>query len=77
MPFAATRMEPEIIILNEVSESQTSYHITYMWNLKKKKKKKDTNELICRTETYSHTLKTNMVIKGEKCKGTDWGLEMA
>ena len=28
------------------SESQTSYNITYAWNLKK-----DKNELICRTET--------------------------
>ena len=31
---------------------QISYDITYMWNLKKKKK--DTNELISKTETHRH-----------------------
>ena len=37
MSFAATRMDPEIIILNEVSQKekrQISYDITCMWNLK-------------------------------------------
>ena len=34
-------------------EIQISYDITYMWNLKKKKK--DTNELIYKTETDSQT----------------------
>ena len=45
-------------ILNEVSqtEKETLHSITYIWNLKKKKK--DTNELTCRTETDSQTLKT-------------------
>ena len=37
-------------------ERQISYDITYMWNLKKN----DTNELIYKTETDSHTLKTNL-----------------
>ena len=36
MLFAATRMDLEIIILREVSERQTSYDITYMWDLKKR-----------------------------------------
>ena len=38
MPFAATWMDLEIIILSEVvskTERQVSYDITYMWNLKK------------------------------------------
>ena len=37
MPFAATWMDLEIIILNEVSqtERQISYDITSTWNLKK------------------------------------------
>ena len=35
MPFAATWMDPEIIILSEVRQTKTSYDITYMWNLKK------------------------------------------
>ena len=36
MSFAATWMDFEIIILNEVSqtEKEISYDITYMWNLK-------------------------------------------
>ena len=37
MPFAATRMDLEIIILSEGSqtERQMSYDIANMWNLKK------------------------------------------
>ena len=38
MPFAATWVDLEII-LSEVSQTEKDkYHITYMWNLKKKKK---------------------------------------
>ena len=47
MPFAATWMDLEIIILSEVSqtrERQIPYDIVYMWNLKY-----DTNELIYKT----------------------------
>ena len=38
MPFTATRLDLEIVILSEVSqrERQISYDIAYMWNLKKK-----------------------------------------
>ena len=43
-PFAATRMDLEIIILSQ-SERQIPYDITYMWNLKY-----DTNEHIYETE---------------------------
>ena len=35
MPFAATRLDPEIIILSEVRQRQILYDITYTWNLKK------------------------------------------
>ena len=38
MPFAATWMDLEIIILSEVKQDrkrQISYDIAYMWNLKK------------------------------------------
>ena len=52
MPFAATWMDLEIIILSEVSQREKDkYHtISYMWNLKY-----DTNELIYKTETDSQT----------------------
>ena len=36
MSFAVTRKDLETVILREVRERQTSYGITYMWNLKKK-----------------------------------------
>ena len=34
MPFAATLMQAEILILNEERERQIPYDIIYMWNLK-------------------------------------------
>ena len=34
MPFAATWMNLEIIMLCEISERQILYDITYMWNQK-------------------------------------------
>ena len=57
MPFAATWMDLEMIILSEVSHRKTNiirYH-TYMWNLKY-----DINELIYKTEIDSRTQKTNL-----------------
>ena len=37
MPFAATLMNLEIIILSEVSQTEKDkYDIVYMWNLKKR-----------------------------------------
>ena len=51
MPLAATWMDLEIIILNEISETEKDkYDITYVWNLKY-----NTNELIYETETDSQT----------------------
>ena len=38
MSFETIWMDLEVIILSEVSQRQISYDITYMWNLKKKKK---------------------------------------
>ena len=51
MPFEATLMDLEIIILSEISQRKTiSYYISYMWNLNgimnlltKKKDSKKTN----------------------------------
>jgi hypothetical protein len=57
MPFAATRMDLEIIILSEESQAEKDiYDIISMLNLKKKK---DANKLIYKTETDPQTLKRN------------------
>ena len=71
MPFAATRMDLEIIILSEVPkrERQTPHDITYMWNLKY-----DTNELIYKTETDSQTWKTKLWLP--KGKGSGGGINL-
>ena len=60
--FLATWMDLEIIMLSEVSQTTTptSYAITYMWNLKK-----GHNELLCRTDTDSQTLK-NVLFPNER-----------
>ena len=50
MPFIATWMDLEIIILSvnkSDRERQISYAVTYMWNLKNK-----TNELIYKTNLW-------------------------
>ena len=57
MPFAATWMDLEIIILSANRERQ----IPYIWNLKN-----DTNELIYKTETDSQTAKINLWLPKEK-----------
>ena len=52
MPFAATWVQPEIIILSELSQKEKDEYdmITYMWNLIY-----DTNEPIYETETEPRT----------------------
>ena len=74
MPFAATWMNLEVMILSEVAQRQTSYDTTYLWNLKKK----GTNELICRSETDSQTSETNLWLPKGTCGGEIWigGLEL-
>ena len=45
MAYAATWMDPEILILSEVSQTVTvQCDVAYVWNLKKKKKKTTTTE---------------------------------
>ena len=46
MPFSAIWMQPEIIILSEISQKENDNDIPYMWNFKY-----DTNEPIYETET--------------------------
>ena len=61
MPFAATWMDLDIIILNEVRQRQ--YHMMSLM-CEMLKKKKETNELICKTETESQTLKADLWLPG-------------
>ena len=51
MPFAATWMDLEMIILSEVSQTEKSKYHIYV----ESKKKNDTNDLIYKTETDSQT----------------------
>ena len=49
MPFGATYMDLEIVILSEVSQTRISYDIPYdIWTLKRN----DTNELAKQKETH-------------------------
>ena len=54
MSFAATWMDPEIVILSEASRDR-QYNIIYMGDLRKK----GTNELFYKTEVQSQMQKTN------------------
>ena len=68
MSLAATSMDPQIIILSEVSqirERQISY-TTYIWNL-------NVNELIYKTKTDSQTQKTNLWLPNGIARGS-WGM---
>ena len=56
MPFVATWMDLEIIILSEIRERQTSYNISHMWNLIFLKN--GTNELIYKAETDLRIVET-------------------
>ena len=58
MQFAVAWADLEIIMLSEVSLTEKDKHL-----------KKDTNELICRTETDSQIWKMNVWLP----KGTRWG----
>ena len=54
MPFAATWVNLETVILNEVSQKEKDkYHmVSFTWGIKKRK---DTNELIYKTEIDPQT----------------------
>ena len=66
MPFAATWMNPQIIMLSKSDqERQISRDITYMQNLKY-----DTNEIIYKIETNAPKSKSNLYLPKEK---SGWG----
>jgi len=72
MPFTATWMDLEVIILSEVSQTEEIKHhmvlLVYIWNLKN-----GTNELIYKTEIESQMQKTNVVTRGERAEGAILG----
>ena len=65
MPFAATWMDLEIIILSKVSQTEKDKYHLYVGS----HKKKDTNELIYKTETDSQILKSNLLLPKGKRRG--------
>ena len=77
MPFAATWMQLQIIILSKVSQTEKDkYHmISHVWNLKY-----DTNEPIYETENQRHREQTGGLPRGrggwEKGGVGVWGQQM-
>ena len=64
MPFAATWMDLEIIILDEVSQTKTNIIQCHLYV---ESKTNYTNELFHKTETDSQTLKPNLWLpKGKR-----------
>ena len=70
MSFAATQIDLEIIILSEFSQSMKEKYqmISFIYGVYKK----DTNELICRTETDSQTWKNLQLPKGIGVGMQEW-----
>ena len=65
MPIAATKMDLDIITLSKTEKNK--YHVSYMWNQKKKKTHTHTNEVIFKTERDSQMYEDkHMITKGEK-----------
>ena len=68
MPFAATWMNLEIIILSKVRQKEKDkYHMIYMWNLKY-----DTNEHIYQAKTDTDIENRLVVASGRE--GGGWGV---
>ena len=68
MLFAATWMQPEIVILSEASQRK-KYHMTslYMWNLKC-----DKNKPVDETETDSGTYRIDLLLVRWRGLGEEW-----
>ena len=68
----STWMDPKIIIFSEVRQRQMSYNTTYMWDLKK-----NTNQIIYKTEIESQMQKTNLWLpKGSGKERINWEIGM-
>ena len=71
MPFAATWMDLEIIILSEISQKENEkYHmipLIILWNLNY-----DSNELIYQAETDSQIQRTDLWLPRERKLGEGW-----
>ena len=64
MPFAATLMQLEIVILSEVGQTEKdNYYITNKWNLKN-----NANKFIYKIETDLQTEKIDLWLPNEKEK---------
>ena len=68
MPFAATKLDLEIITLSEVSQRQ-------IYRLYVQSKKNDTNEVIYETEIEPQTWTTNLWLPKGKVAGGRYKLE--
>ena len=68
MPFAATWMNLEIIVIMEVKSNRERYDIAYVCNLNH-----DTDELISATETDSETQRTDSGLPGQWRAGAATG----
>jgi len=69
MPFAATRMDLELIILSEGSQRekrQIPYHITYTWNLEY-----DVSENMKQKQAHKYREQTHGC-QGQGREGQDW-----
>ena len=77
MPFAATWMDLEMIIISEVSQTEKDKH--HMISIICGLLKNDTNELIYKTETDSQTQRTDLWFPRRREWGNLWigNLELA
>ena len=74
LPFAATWMDLEIIILSDISQTEKDkYHIffTCMWNLKKKRYKRYKGTYLWKRNRPTDIENKFIVTKGERIKGVD------
>jgi len=76
MPFEATWMDLEVVMISEVSQTEKGkyYIVLFVCRILNKYKWifNDTNELIYKSEIDPQTWKTNMVTKGERGGERKW-----